>query len=184
MRGCGFWNGGGSTMISLNFQYLPECEKRCSEVKAFTIRPGGFLEPLLGFRRVDAETLEFVVAIALADTEFQAPARKQVERGSLFGQQNGIVPGQHHDGRTDPNRGGLGGHPAQQVHAGRDLTEAGEMMLDDEGRLIAQRFGLDVVFDIVLEPLSAVDVRAAALRLRASEQSEFHERSPMLLIVR
>src|SRR4051812_19479384 len=48
------------------------------------------------------------------------------------------------------------------------------MVLDHEGRVITQRLGLDVVFDVVLEALAAVEVGAAALRLRAAEQSEFH----------
>src|SRR4051812_18990727 len=48
------------------------------------------------------------------------------------------------------------------------------MVLDHEGRVIAQRLSLDVVFDVVLETLAAVEVGAAALRLRAAEQSEFH----------
>jgi hypothetical protein len=53
------------------------------------------------------------------------------------------------------------------------------MMLDHEGRVVAQRLGLDVVFDLLAKALTAVEVGAAALGLGAAEQSEFHVTSSM-----
>src|SRR4051794_20365630 len=47
-------------------------------------------------------------------------------------------------------------------------------MLDDETRVVAERLRLNVVFDEIAEALARVDTRAAALRLRRAEQSEFH----------
>jgi hypothetical protein len=48
------------------------------------------------------------------------------------------------------------------------------MMLDHEARRIAERFGLDIVVDVVAEARAGVDIASAALRLRRAEQSEFH----------
>src|SRR6516162_5435543 len=67
-----------------------------------------------------------------------------------------------------------GTEPGQQVEARRDLTEAGEMMLDQEGAVIAERLGFDIVFDEVAEALAAVGVGAAAPGLRTAEKSKSH----------
>ena len=67
-----------------------------------------------------------------------------------------------------------------RLRTGRDLAEAGEMVLDHEGAVVAERLGLDVVFDVVAKALTAVEVRAAALGLGAAEQSEFHVAWPAL----
>jgi len=56
-----------------------------------------FVEARVGLVHVDAEALELVVAIALADAEIESPARQQVERRGLLGQENGVVPGQDDD---------------------------------------------------------------------------------------
>ena len=50
-----------------------------------------------------------------------------------------------------------------------DLAEAGEMMLDQEGRVIAERLGLDIVFDELLVALAGIDVRPAVAGRRAAE---------------
>ena len=42
---------------------------------------------------------------------------------------------------------GLRRHPGEQRQAGGHLAEAGEMMLDQERRVIAERLGLDIVVD-------------------------------------
>ena len=135
-----------------------------------------FLEALVGLLHRDAEARELVVAVALADAEFEPAAGQQIDGGRLLGEQHRVVPGQHHHGGAEPQRLGARREPGQQVEARRDLAEAGEMMLDHEGRVVAQRLGLDVVFDVVAKALTAVEVGAAALRLGAAEQSEFHVR--------
>src|SRR2546428_11087189 len=55
------------------------------------------------------------------------------------------------------------------------------MVLDDEGAHVAERLGLDVVLDELPESGSAVDVGAAPLRLRASEDPEPHQATPFCL---
>ena len=137
-----------------------------------------FLEPRLGLLHRNAEADELVVAVALADAEIQPPARQQVHRRRLLGQQHGVVPRQHDHRRAEAKRARAGADPGQQVERRGDLAEAGEMMLDDERALVAERFGLDDVLDVVLEAGGAVHIRAAALRLGRAEKSELHRCSP------
>ncbi len=172
--GCGFCRVGGSTMMFSKFQNLPWCENRSLRGPGLDDQLEPFLEARVGLLDRNAEARELVVAIALADAEFEPAAGEQIDGGGLLGEQHRIVPREHDDGGAEAERLGARRDPGQQVQRGRDLAEAGEMMLDHEGRVIAQRLGLDVVFDVVLEALTAVEVGAAALRLRAAEQSEFH----------
>ena len=173
--GCGFWMVGGSTMMSSNCQYLPWNENRSFEIQDLVMMSMASSKRGSAFLHRDAEAGEFVVAVAFADAEIQPAAGQQVDGRRLFGQQHGIVPGQHDHRRAQPQRRGPGADPGQQVQRRGDLAEAGEVMLDDEGAVIAQRFGLDEVFDVVVEAGRAVDIRgAAALRLSRAKQSEAH----------
>ena len=92
-----------------------------------------FLEALVGLFHRNAEARELVVAIALADAEFEPAAGQQVDGGGLLGQQHRIVPGQHHHRGAEPQRLGARREPGQQRQARRNLAEASEMMLDHEG---------------------------------------------------
>ncbi len=139
-----------------------------------------FLEARLRLLHRNAEADELVVPVALADAEIQPAARQQIDRRRLFGQQHRIVPGQHDHRGAKPQRARARADPGEQVQRRGDLAEAGEMMLDDEGALIAERLGLDDVFDVVLEAGGAVDVGAAALRLRRAKESELHGPAPLL----
>ena len=71
------------------------------ERKPFVRGPGfgddvdRFFEAGAGILHRNAEAGEFVVAIAFANAEIEAPAGQQVDRRGLFGQQHRIVPGQH-----------------------------------------------------------------------------------------
>ena len=159
------------------FQNLPWCEKRSSLVHAFRITDERFLEALVGLRDRNAEAGKLVVPIALADAKLEPPVREQVDGRGLLGEQHRIVPGQHQHRGAEPQRRGARRHPGEQVEARRHLTEAGEVMLDHERGVVAERLGLDVVLDEVAEPLRRVEVRAATLRLRRAEQSEFHATS-------
>ena len=52
------------------------------------------------------------------------------------------------------------------------------MMLDQERRVIAERLGLDIVFDELLVALPGIDIRAAMAGRRAAEKSKPHEALP------
>ena len=137
-----------------------------------------FLEPRFGLLHRNAEADELVVPVSLADAEIQPSARQQVHRRRLLRQQHRVVPRQHDHRRSETQRARAGADPGQQVERGGDLAEAGEVMFDDERALVAQRFGLDDVLDVVLEAGGAVHVRAAALRLGRAEKSEPHRYAP------
>src|SRR5215469_3132608 len=68
--------------------------------------------------------------------------------------------------------------PGQEIEARRDLAEAGEVVLDEKGAVIAERFCLDIVLDELAEALAAIGVGAAAPRLSTAEQSKSHHHSP------
>ena len=58
------------------------------------------------------------------------------------------------------------------------MTEAGEMMFDQKGRMIAQRLSLDIVFDELPIALAGIHVGAAMAGRGAAEQTEAHEQIP------
>ena len=135
------------------------------------------VEAFVGLLHRHRKPGELVVAIALADAEIEPPAGQQVESRRLLGQQHRVVPRQHQDGGAEPQGRGARTEPGQQVEAGGDLAEPGEMMLDDKGRVIAERLGLDIVLDPLAEALAAVGELRAGLRplsLGAAEQSKPH----------
>ena len=146
-------------MMSLNVQYLPLCEKRSSEVQAFKIKSIDSSNFSRASVHSDIEAVEFVIAIAGADAEIQPPARQQIERRRLLGQQHRIVPRQHHDRRAKPQGFRPRAKPGQQVDRRRDLAEPGEMMLDHEGAVEAHGLGFDIVFDKVAIALGADRIR-------------------------
>ena len=127
------------------------------------------VEARVGLFLRDAEAREFGVAVALADAEVEPPAREKVDGGSLLGEQNRIVPGQHDHGGAEAQRPGARGGPGQEIEARRNLPESGEVMLDDEDAVVAERLGLDDIVDPLAEPLRAVEIGAAALGQRAAD---------------
>ena len=135
----------------------------------------GFVEHLVRLFHRNAEAGELVMAIALSDAEIDAAAGQEIEGRDLLGQQHGIVPGQRDHGGPEPQVLRPRAHPGQEVQRGRDLTEAGEVVLDDERALVAERLGLDVVLDELAEPGAAVDVDPAPLGLGAPEEPETHD---------
>src|SRR5262249_59556784 len=56
-----------------------------------------FVEPFGRFGRRNAKSVELWLAISLADSEVDAPAAQEIERGGLLGDQDRSVPGQYHD---------------------------------------------------------------------------------------
>jgi len=115
------------------------------------------------------------VPIPLPDTEVDPAAGQEIEGRDLLGQQHRIVPWQRDHGGAEPQGLRPRSHPRQKVQRGRDLTEAGEVVLDDERALVAERLGLDVVLDELAEPGAAVDVDPAPLGLGAPEEPETHD---------
>jgi hypothetical protein len=49
-------------------------------------------------------------------------------------------------------------------------------MLDQEGRMIAERLGLNILFDELLITLPGIDIRPAMAGRRAAEKSKPHHR--------
>ncbi len=133
-----------------------------------------FIEARVGFLDRQAEAGEFVVPIALADAEIEPAAGQQIDGRRLLGDQNRIVPGQNQNRRAEPQRLGLRRHPGEQRQACRDLAEAGEMMLDQKARVIAERLGLDIVVDELLIALAGIDVRPTVTGGGAAEKTEPH----------
>ena len=107
---------------------------------------------------------EFVVAVAFADAEIEPSAGQKIDRGRLLGEEHRVVPGQDQDGGAEPQRAGSCREPGQQREAGGNLPGAGEMMLDQKGRVIAERLGFDVVIDELFVTEARVDVGPAAAR--------------------
>jgi hypothetical protein len=62
------------------------------------------------------------------------------------------------------------------------LAKSGEMVLDDKGRVKAERLGFDIVVDPLAEALARVGQLGAGLRpprLGAAEESKPHVRAPI-----
>ena len=137
-----------------------------------------FVVARIGLVHRYAEAGELVVAIALADAEIEPPAGEEVEGRRLLGQQDRVVPRQHHDRGAEPQPAGARAEPGQEVDRRRDLAIAGEMVLDDKGAVKAERLGLDIVFDEIAKALGAVELGLfgplGAPRRRTAEQAELH----------
>ena len=113
----------------------------------FLDQPDRFLEALRRFLQRDAEALELVRAIALADAEIEPAVRQHVHGRGLFGEQHGIVPGHDDHGGAEPDPAGSRGEIGQQVERGGNLRAAGEVMLDQEDAVEPQPLRLDDAVD-------------------------------------
>src|SRR5262245_25331248 len=107
------------------------------------------VEAGLGFLHGNAKSVELVVAVTLAYSQVQAPAREQVQGCRLLGQEHGIVPGQHHYRRSDPQRRGPRGNPREQIERRRYLVPSRKVMLDEKRTVISEGFGLDRELDVI-----------------------------------
>ena len=132
-----------------------------------------FLIARFGFVHAHAEAGELAIAVAAADAEVEPAVGQHIDRRRLFGQQSGIVPGQHHDRRPQPHAGGAGSEVAQQVQRSGDLAEAGEVMLDQEDAFEAEFFRFCDIIDEVVELLGIAGLGSEG-GARATEQSESH----------
>ena len=72
------------------------------------------------------------MAVALADAEIEPAAGDQIERRRLFREQHGIVPGQYHHRRAEPQPRRAHGERGQKHERRGDLVPAGEVMLDQK----------------------------------------------------
>src|SRR5262245_17215167 len=135
----------------------------------------GLLEAGVGLLHRHTETCKLIVPVPLADTEIEPAPRQEIECCRLLRQQHGIVPRQYRYCRAQSQPARASAEPGQQVERGRYLTEAGEMVLDDEGAVEAERLGLDVVVDKIPEPFAAVELGAPASCRSATEETEFHD---------
>src|SRR5437867_9207138 len=84
------------------------------------------------------------------------------------------MPGQHEHRGAQSQPARARAEPGQQVERGRDLAIAGEVVLDNECAVEAERLGLDVVVDELAEPLAAVELGTTAPCCRTAEQAELH----------
>ena len=118
-------------------------------------------------------------AAATSPTTSTPPAQiNEIDRRRLVREQHRIVPGQHDHRGAETQRPRARADPGEQVQRRGNLSEPGEVMLDDEGALIAESLGLDDVLDVVLEAGGAVDVGATALCLRGAKESKLHGPAP------
>src|SRR6266700_2492042 len=90
------------------------------------------------------------------------------------------MPGQHEHRGAQAQPARARAEPGQQVERGRDLAIAGEVVLDDERTVEAERLGLNVVVDEIAEPLTAVELGTPASRRRTAEQAELHGLPPLV----
>src|SRR5215472_4714929 len=139
--------------------------------KAFTARLPGQADDLhrlvealgrLGLRH--AEAGELISAITLADAEVEPAAGQKVERRRLLGDENRVVPGQHHDRGAETDALGAGRQVAQKVERGRYLAEPGEMVLDEKHAGKPETLGLDNVVDKIVVAVAIAGRPAARPR--------------------
>ena len=116
-------------------------------MQAFLDQADRFLEALGRFLQRNAEALELVRPVSLADAEIEAAVRQNVHRRRLLGEQHGVVPRHHDHGRAEPDLAGPRGKIGQQVERGGNLRAAGEVMLDQEDTVEPQPLRLDDAVD-------------------------------------
>ena len=136
------------------------------------------VEPLGRLLGRDAEPGEFVSPIAFADPEIEPPVRQQVEGRGLLGDQDRVVPGQHHDRGAEPNALGARGQIGEQAHRRRHLAKAGEMVLDQKNARKTEFLGLDDIIDEVV--IGGAVARRAAACARPAEKPELHASPPLV----
>src|SRR5262249_3153742 len=101
---------------------------------------------------------------ALPDPKIEPAPGEKIERRGLFGQQHRVVPRQHHHRGAETEAGRARPEPGEEIQRRRDLTVSGEMVLDDERAVKAERLRLDVVVDEVANSLAAIEFGATAPR--------------------
>ena len=128
-------------------------------VKGFGFRPGpgqhpdGFLKAAVRLRHRNVELVKLPPLIAPAHAQIQPPVAQHIHRGRFLGNLNGIVKGQHGDGRRQADAAGQPGQVSQHRQRGGNDAVPGKVMLGHPDRIVAQLFrpqhllqGVPVVF--------------------------------------
>ena len=95
---------------------------------------------------------------------------------AIIGQQHRVVPGQDDDRGAQAHPRGPRRQVGQQVEGRGYLAKPGEVMLNQEHRMVAELLGLFDIADKVPVALRAVARNAAPARRSTAKQSELHGR--------
>ena len=98
-------------------------------------------EQLAAVAHVEAKAVELDFPGAAPQAQDHAASRQMIEHGDLLGDPHRIVPGQHHDHRSQPHMLRAARHVGQELHDVGAHRVVGEMMLDRPDRFEAQRLG-------------------------------------------
>jgi hypothetical protein len=148
--GCGRWCGGGSTTTWSKRKKRPWWEKGTCEAR------------------------ELVVAVTFAHSQIEPAAREQVQGRNLLRKQHRVVPWQHENRRAEAKARRARRDKGQEGESGRDLADAGKVMLGHEARMETERFGFDVGFDEIEEALGARRHVGQPRCCGTAEQSKSH----------
>jgi hypothetical protein len=135
------------------------------------------VEASRGLGGIDAETVELVEAISPTDAEVEAAARQHVDRRGLLGEQRRHVPRKDRDGGSEAQRRRASRQVAEHHQRGADVPETREVMLDEEGALVAEVLGGAQVVEVLGVGLL---VRPSARTEGAPEESEPHRCAPAI----
>jgi hypothetical protein len=116
------------------------------------------------------------MAVAFADPEIEPSTGQEVECRGLLSEKDRVVPGQHQHGGAEAERCRARGEPGQQLQRRGDLAPAHEVVLDEEGSAIAERFRLHVELHKVVKAFAQGSTGSLTARLRASKNGELHRR--------
>ncbi len=125
------------------------------------------------FLHRDAEAGVFDRRRATAEAEQAAPAAQNVQQRDLFGDADRVVPWQHDDGGTKCDALGAAGEIAQQLRRRRRHRIAGEVVLQRENGVEAERLGKIAEFQMV--PIDG-NVRPSRLGQDAERYTDLHGR--------
>ena len=139
-------------MLALPFKF------RLAERQADKLRR--FDEARARFLHRDAEAGVFDRRRATAEAEQAAPAAQNIQQCDLLGDADRIVPRQHDDGGTKCDALGAAGEVTQKLRRRRRHRIAGEVVLQRENRIIAERLGEIAEFQMV--PVNG-DIRPSRL---------------------
>src|SRR5262245_54842262 len=121
----------------------------------------------------DAKARELRLPVTLAHAEVESPLRQEIERGDLLGEQDRIVPRQHHNGASKAYSSRTPCKVAQEIERSRKLPDAGKVVLDYEHAVVAKILGIEHVIDVIAVA-QAVSGRPIARGLGSAEQSKLH----------
>src|SRR5712691_3280279 len=128
------------------------------------------------FLHRDAEPGVLDARRAAAESEEAAASGQDIEERDLLGDPNGIVPGQHDHRRPERDPPGPTGVIAQQLGRRRRHGVAGEVVLQREKRVEAERFGQVAERHLLGEDRG---VGEPVLRQHVERDADFHDRPSM-----